>query len=257
MTTAPLSIVLITKNAGHLLAPCLESVDFADEVVLVDSGSEDNTLEIAWKYNARTIHQPWLGFGPQKQFAVERAKHDWVLCLDADERVSSELKISILEILKTTPCKAYEFPRRNRFLGRWLKHGEGYPDYNLRLFHRDHARWSSDPIHEKVITREPVGRLVGDLLHESEQTIADYLNKQNIYTSLQAEALYASGRVASPWRMVSSPVLRFIKFYLLRLGFLDGVPGLIHIAIGSCNSFFKYAKLYAKHRTKPQPARDT
>lgn len=248
MTPTPLSVVLITKNAGHVLKPCLESIDFADEIVIVDCGSDDNTLEIATQYNARIIHQPWLGFGPQKQFAVEKAQHDWVLCLDADERVSTELKMSILEILKKTPCKAYEFPRRNRFLGRWLKHGEGYPDYSLRLFHRDHARWSVDPIHEKVLTQEPVGRLLGDLYHESEQTIADYINKQNVYTSLQAEVMVRSGRTISPWRMVLSPMLRFIKFYFLRLGFLDGVPGLIHIAIGSFNSFVKYAKLYAKQK---------
>jgi hypothetical protein len=134
-------------------------------------------------------------------------------------------------------------------MGRWLRHGEGYPDPNLRLFHRGHARWSDDPIHEHIVTIEPVGRLDGDLLHATETTLADYLAKQNRYTSLQAERLHAQGKRVSAWRLVLSPLARFIKFYFLRLGFLDGVPGLVHIVIGCHNSFMKYAKLMQLSRT--------
>ncbi|MBF0421652.1 MAG: glycosyltransferase family 2 protein [Magnetococcales bacterium] len=243
VTRKPLSVVIITKNAGKVLHPCLQSATFADEVVLVDCGSDDDTLEIARQYQARIIHQPWLGFGPQKRFAVEQARHDWVLCLDSDERISTELQTRIVETLTAPKYKSYLLARRNRFLGRWLSHGEGYPDWVLRLFHRDHATWSLDPVHEKVETNEPVGRLRGDLYHESEQTLADYVTKQNTYTSLQAELIHRSGRRFSPWRMFLNPLSRFIKFYFFRLGLLDGLPGLIHIALGSFASFLKYAKV--------------
>lgn len=240
---ARLSAVLITRNVAPRLETCLESCAFASEIVVVDSGSQDATLDIARRFNARVVQQDWLGFGRQKQFAVGQASHDWVLCVDADERVSDTLRASILKELEAPRFQAYEFPRCNRFLGRWLRHGEGYPDLSLRLFHRAHAHWSDDPIHEKVVASCPTGRLEGDLLHESEGGLADYLAKQNRYTTLQAEALHARGKQAGVARMLLSPPLRFVKFYLFRLGFLDGVPGLIHILIGCCNSFMKYAKL--------------
>ncbi|MEK7816349.1 MAG: glycosyltransferase family 2 protein [Pseudomonadota bacterium] len=238
-----LSVVIITRNAAARLEPCLQSCAFASEIVIVDSGSQDATLDIARRFNARVVQQDWLGFGKQKQFAVAQANHDWVLCVDADERVSDALRAGILNELEAPRFQAYEFARCNRFLGRWLRHGEGYPDLSLRLFDRRHANWSDDPIHEKVVTDAPVGRLEGDLLHESEQGIADYLAKQNRYTSLQAEQMYARGKRAGAGKLLLSPLFRFIKFYFLRLGFLDGVPGLVHVLIGCFNSFSKYAKL--------------
>ena len=244
----PLSVVIITRNAGALLERCLESVAFADEVLLVDSGSTDETLAVAHRRGARVIQHEWLGFGPQKQFAVESAANDWVLCVDADEQVSESLKQSILSALHVPGAMAYTLSRRNRFLGRWLAHGEGYPDWSLRLFHRAHARWSDDPVHEKVLTRGKVGKLAGDLLHDSAESLDRYLEKQHRYTSLQAQRLHAGGRTAGPWQLVFSPVARFIKFYVIRLGFLDGVPGLVHIAIGCMNSFNKYAKLIALNK---------
>jgi glycosyltransferase involved in cell wall biosynthesis len=238
-----LSAVIITRNAAAQLGACLESVRFADEILIVDCGSTDATREIARRHGARVLHQDWLGYGRQKQFAVEQAANDWVLCLDADERVSAPLAHRIQEALRKPERYAYDMPRCNRFMGRWLRHGEGYPDPNLRLFHRGHARWSDDPIHEHVVTTEPVGRLDGDLLHETETTLAEYLEKQNRYTSLQAGRLHAAGKRAGAARLVLSPLARFIKFYFLRRGFLDGVPGLVHITIGCFNSFMKYAKL--------------
>lgn len=241
---APLSAVLITRNAASRLEVCLQSCAWASEIVVVDSGSTDATLDIARRFNARIVPHDWLGFGKQKQFAVARARHDWVLCVDADERVSDALRANILKELEAPRFQAYAFARCNRFLGRWLRHGEGYPDWSLRLFDRRHAHWSDDPIHEKVVTGAPVGRLQGELLHESEDGLADYLAKQNRYTTLQAEALHARGRRACLARMLLGPPLRFLKFYFLRRGFLDGVPGLIHILIGCCNSFTKYAKLF-------------
>ncbi len=244
-----LSAVIITRNAAAQLGECLESVRFADEILIVDSGSTDATRDIAQRHNARVLHQDWLGYGRQKQFAVEQAANDWVLCLDADERVSAPLGHRIQEALRKPDRYAYDMPRCNRFMGRWLRHGEGYPDPNLRLFHRKHARWSDDPIHEHVVTTEAIGRLDGDLLHETETTLAEYLDKQNRYTTLQAERLHAAGKRAGAARLVLSPLGRFIKFYFLRRGFLDGVPGLVHISIGCMNSFMKYAKLMQLSRT--------
>ena len=245
----PLSVTLITRDAAGRLADCLASVAFADEIVVVDSGSIDDTVEFARRHGARVLQHEWLGFGPQKQFAVDAASHDWVLCVDADERVSPELREQIVSELKAPRGFVYAIPRRNRFLGRWLRHGEGYPDWSVRLFHRAHARWGSEPVHEKVVCRSPVLKLSGDLLNDSAETLEKYLDKQNRYTSLQAEAMHAEGRRANALQLTISPVLRFFKYYVLRLGFLDGVPGLVHIAIGCMNSFNKYAKLRALERS--------
>jgi len=244
----PLSVAIITRNAASQLERCLASVAFAEEFVVVDSGSTDGTVEIAARHGARVIRKEWLGFGAQKQFAVDSASHKWVLCVDADESLSPELHEAIVEELKAPRGFAYAIARRNRFLGRWLRHGEGYPDWNVRLFHREHARWGDESVHEKIVTRSPVLRLRGDLLHDSAETLEKYLDKQNRYTSLQAESLRAAGHRANAWQLVLSPLLRFFKFYVLRLGFLDGVPGLVHITIGCMNSFNKYAKLKALER---------
>ncbi|HJU49220.1 MAG TPA: glycosyltransferase family 2 protein [Pseudogulbenkiania sp.] len=246
--SSALSVVLITKNAARQIAACLESCRFADEIVVVDSGSSDDTIAIAKSYNAKVIHQDWLGFGPQKQFAVQQARHDWVLCLDADEWLSLELANEIKELLNNPQAIAYRFPRSNKFMGRFLRHGEGYPDLSLRLFDRRHARWSDHAVHECVIADGPVENLKHDLMHESGEDIALYLTKQNRYTDLQAQALFARGKRVGWPKLVFSPLLRFFKFYLLRQGFRDGVPGLVHISIGCFNSYIKYAKLIELHR---------
>jgi glycosyltransferase involved in cell wall biosynthesis len=239
----PITVTIITHNAAAQLADCLTSVGFADEVLVIDSGSTDATVTIAQQHRARVLHQDWLGFGPQKQFAVTQARNRWVLCLDADERVSDALRAAIQAELTAPKFKAYRMARCNRFMGRWLRHGEGYPDWSLRLFDREHARWSDDTIHEKVVTQTPVGTLRGDLLHESETGIGDYLAKQNRYTTLQAQVLHGRGARGSVVKMLLNPVFRFIKFYFFRGGFLDGVAGLVHVSIGCFNTFCKYAKL--------------
>jgi glycosyltransferase involved in cell wall biosynthesis len=250
--TAPpralLSAVLITRNAARSLDACLESLAFADEVVLVDTASEDATREIAAKRGARVIEHAWLGFGRQKQFAISQAANDWVLCIDADERVSPELAREIARALEAPVSPVYRMPRRNRFLGHWLAHGEGYPDWSPRLFDRRQARWSDDAVHEKVLYVATPGTLAGDLLHDSAEDLPTYLEKQNRYSTLAAEQLFARGRSASALELALSPFVRFLKFYVLRLGFLDGLPGLVHIAIGCMNSFAKYAKLIEMNR---------
>ena len=245
----PLSAVIISKNAATQLGECLASLAFADEVLVVDSDSTDGTAELARAAGARVIAKEWLGFGRQKQFAVEQATHDWVLCLDADERVSDALRASITAELAAPRAWAYDMARCNRFMGHWLRHGEGYPDWSLRLFDRRHARWSDDPVHEKVLANARPARLSGDLLHDSAETLDSYLAKQNRYTTLQAEAMHAAGQRTGVGQLLLSPLARFIKFYVFRLGFLDGIAGLVHITIGCMNSFNKYAKLLALQRT--------
>lgn len=243
----PLSVVIISKNEALVIADCLTSVaGLANEIVVLDSESSDGTREICAAHGARVINADWLGFGRQKNLAVQSACNDWVLCLDADERLTTELCASIRAVMAEPLYSAYRCARRNRFLGRYLRHGEGYPDWNLRLFDRRVAHWSSDPVHEKVICAEPVGDLAGDLLHESAETLEGYLVKQNRYTSLAAVAF--TGKPVSSARLVLSPLLRFFKFYFVRGGFSDGMPGLVHIAIGCFNSFIKYAKIIERQR---------
>jgi glycosyltransferase involved in cell wall biosynthesis len=239
----PLSVAIIALDAAAQIEPLLASVAFADEVVVVDSGSSDATCEIARRHGARVESREWMGFGRQKQHAVSIARHDWVLCLDVDERVSEALARSIRAAMAAQRYRAYRMARRNRFMGRWLAHGEGYPDWTVRLFHRGHASWSNDEVHEAVLTTHEVGRLDGDLMHDSAEDLATYMAKQNRYTSLHAQALYRQGVRAGYGRLLASPLARFIKFYLLRRGFLDGGPGFAHIVIGCNNSFQKYLKL--------------
>jgi glycosyltransferase involved in cell wall biosynthesis len=241
----PLSLVIIARDAAHELADCLASAAFAADAIVVESGSSDDTAAVATRSGARVIVHAWEGFGPQKNFAVAQAGHDWVLCLDADERVTPELEVAIraLFVGAGPAAAAYSIARRNRFLGRWLAHGEGYPDWNIRLFDRRRARWSDDVVHEKVVADGTVAELHGDLLHASAESIDAYIAKQNRYTSAQATAMHARGERASAAQMMLSPAARFVRFYVFRLGFLDGAAGFAHIAIGAFASFLKYAKL--------------
>ena len=239
----PLSVAVIALNAEAQIGEMLASVDFADEVLVVDSGSRDRTAEVAEAHGARVVRREWMGYGRQKQFAVQSAKHDWVLCLDVDERVTPRLARSIGEALAGGRYMAWRMARRNRFLGVWLAHGEGYPDWSLRLFHRAHASWSNDDVHEAVLTTAEVGRLDGDLLHDSAEDVASYMSKQYRYTTLHAEALYRQGVRVGYATLFVNPLVRFFKFYVLKLGFLDGGPGFAHVVIGCNNTFHKYLKL--------------
>ncbi len=243
-----LSAVVIAKNEEAAIGACLDAVAWCQEIVVVDSGSSDRTREIAAARGARVIEHDWEGYGRQKNFAVQQAAYDWVLCIDADEIVTPALRTGIEQALGSPEFKAYELTRCNRFMGRLLRHGEGYPDRIVRLFDRRAARWSEDPVHEKVLTIERVGRIDGDLLHESAETLESYLAKQNRYTTLQAQALFEHGIRPGALRLIASPAYRFFKFYVLRAGFLDGIPGLVHVSIGCFNSFCKFAKLSALWR---------
>lgn len=251
-----LSVTLITKNEATRVKACLDSVvGLADEIVVLDSHSTDNTAELCREYGARVVDADWMGFGVQKDRAVQEARNDWVLCLDADERLSPELAASIRKTLEAPVYTAYRLVRCNRFLGRYLRHGEGYPDWNLRLFNRRYAYWSSDVVHERVISTKPVGMLEGDLLHESADTLDGYIAKQNRYTTLAAQVIEEGEQEVTAVQLLFSPLFRFTKFYLLRGGFRDGVPGLIHIAIGCIGSFLKYAKIRERQENQRSSSR--
>lgn len=259
MPKIPVSAVLIVKNAARELPACLASVGFCAEILVVDSGSTDATVAIAEAAGARVVQSHWRGFGAQKQFAVGQAVHDWVLCIDADERVGERLRQSLLDVFTVSPSPsffAYRCARRNRFMGRYLRHGEGYPDWILRFFDRRQARWSDDAVHEKVLLAggkaNAAGTLQGDLLHDSAESLENYLAKQNRYSTLAADAALAQGKRADIGHLVFSPLLRFIRFYFFRLGLLDGLPGLVHILIGCGASFAKYIKMLdAQRREAP------
>ena len=240
--------MLVVHNAASQLPACLASVPFADEIVVVDSGSSDGTAECAEQHGALVVQREWMGFGRQKQFAVAQSRNDWVLCLDADERLSPELARSICAALESPVAPVYRMRRCNRFLGRWLRHGEGYPDWSTRLFNRKNAAWSDDPVHEKVLYAVTPGSLDGDLLHESAEDLGKYLQKQNRYSTLAAQQLFERGQSAGALQLLLSPFVRFTKFYILRLGFMDGVAGLVHTSIGCIASFMKYAKLIELNR---------
>lgn len=257
MTTIPISAVIITLNEAENIRRCLESVNFCDDIVVVDSGSTDDTCSLAESCGARVIQQQWLGYGPQKRFAVEQAKNDWVLCIDADEVISPELQQSITHIdwqmsdNTLNDIAGFTMPRCNHFMGKPLRYGEGYPDLSLRLFNRLRGQWSEDKVHEGVELTGNSERLQGDLLHFSQETLSQYLEKQNRYTTLQAQALFTRGKRCSASRCFTAPLVRFIKFYVVRRGFLDGAPGFIHIVIGCMNSFNKYAKLLELQQQAP------
>lgn len=242
-----ISLVIITKNEErHLRDTIISCLDLVDEIVIVDSGSTDSTLEIAQAYNAKIYHNEFLGFGSQKNFAIDQSSNDWVLCLDADEKISVELCQNIKKELANPKFDAYILTRRNKFLGKYLGHGAGYPDCGVRLFNIHKARWSDDCVHEHVIVNGVTGDIRGDYLHDSAESLGKYLNKQNQYTSIQADMMVAKNRRFSLAKLLISPTWHFIKYFFIKLGFLDGVPGLVHTLIGSWNSFAKYAKLYER-----------
>jgi len=235
-----LTVTVITKNEENRIGKCLESVAFADEILVVDSGSTDRTVEIARQHGARVIQQAWLGYGRQKQLAVEQAKNDWVFCLDADEWASEKLTKSIIDELARPKFFAYEMPRCNKFMGRWLRHGDGYPDWSLRLFNRNNAHWSDDSVHERVISKVAVGRLTGDLMHASENGLVQYKEKQKCYVKIQATQYSGKNNGFLILRAGFSFLFRFVRLYIWKMGFLDGWPGFVHSYISAWAGFNKY-----------------
>jgi len=229
-----LSVTVITKNEEKRIAKCLESVAFADEILVVDSGSTDRTVEIARQHGARVIQQAWLGYGRQKQFAVDQAKNDWVLSLDADEWLTEELAASVRGVLMDPECYVYRIMRRNLFLGALLKHGEAYPDYVIRMYKKGAASWSSDAVHERVLTDQDVGLVDGELMHDSAQSYEHYLQKQRDYANIKSKRNSYHGIGYA----IAAFLIRFFRAYILKLGCLDGVPGYKHAVASALSTYW-------------------
>lgn len=246
-----LSVVVITRNEAANLRACLASVPFADEIVVLDSGSTDDTMAIARECGARVSQSAdWPGFGPQKNRALALAGSDWVLSLDADERVTPQLADQIRAAMASGAAEAYEIPRLTRFCGRWIRHCGWTPDHVLRLFRRTRAHFSDDLVHERVLTELGTrkGRLTSPLLHESYPTPAHYWRKLEAYSQAWARQQQARGRRTSMARAGAAGVAAFVRSYLLRLGFLDGAMGFAVCTMQAQAAFGKYFALYCLNR---------
>ena len=240
-----LSVAIITKNEEERLGDCLASVAFADDVVVVDAESDDRTTEIAETAGARLFVEPWRGFGPQKQFAIDQCRHPWVLVLDADERVPAETSSEITALLSGDPKHAaYSLPRKNFFSGRWIRHAGWWPDRVVRLFRKDCNRMSEHLVHESLQVGGSVGELVHPIVHLTNRNLRQTMDKVNHYSSAGAEEMFARGETASIMKAVARGGWAFLYNYLFRLGFLDGGQGLVIACTDGINKFLKYAKLH-------------
>ena len=247
-----ISVTIITFNEEENIRECLESVGWADEIVVVDSGSRDRTVHICREYTDRVFIEEWKGYGRQKNMALERATGKWVLSIDADERVTPGLREEIEEILKgrAQDMDGFYIPRKNLFLGRWIRHCGWYPDYTLRLFRKGKGRFVEREVHEAVSVDGKVGYLKNPLEHHTYRSIGDYLKRMDRYSTLSAREMMREGRGAGPLDLLIRPWLTFMKMYLLRLGFLEGYRGLILSILYSIYTFSKYAKLWEMKRGK-------
>ncbi|HET7099698.1 MAG TPA: glycosyltransferase family 2 protein [Terriglobia bacterium] len=224
----PISATIITRNEAANIARAIRSLDCADEILVVDSSSTDETIRIAAELGARTITHPWEGFAAQKSFAVRAARHDWILSLDADEELNEEARAAIEEWKQSTPgVAAYRFARRAQYLGRWILHSGWYPDWKIRLFHRNKARWAGDYVHESVVADGPVETLNGEILHYTCDSLADHRKRIEFYTGLAAQEMYERGQRAGLARRLLAPPWVFFHTYFFKLGVLDGVAGLL------------------------------
>ncbi len=249
LSMQPVSATLITFNEELNIAAALESLSWADEIIVVDSGSRDATLDICRRFTDNIFRRDWTGYVDQKNFAVEQARNDWIFSLDADERSSPELRAEIKELaFDGFSSPGYRIPRVAFFMGRWIRHGDWYPDYQLRLFDRKRGRWSGGSVHESVKLSGKPGRLKGEIYHFTYRSLSDYLRRLEIYSSLAASDHQQNGKSATPLKLLGNPLAAFIKGYLLKRGFLDGVPGLTVAVMGAVSVFFKYAKLHELKR---------
>jgi len=248
-----IAAVVITKNEERNIAACLESLKWVDELIVVDAESADQTVELAKAYTARVHVRPWPGYGPQKNFAMAQATADWVLIVDADERVTDELREEIQALLqKPGPAIAYRIPRRNFYYGCWIQGAGQYPDPQLRLVRRGHGRYNDLPVHEHLEVDGPTGDLRGHLDHLTHPTVASHEMKIERYSSLAAEERIRNSKPEAAWyHLIFNPGWTFVKFYLLRGGFKDGLPGFVVSGFSAAHVLLKYAKLWERAHVAP------
>lgn len=241
-----ITATVITFNEEHNIGGALESLSWADEIVVVDSESTDRTVEIARGFTDRIFVRPWPGYSAQKNFAAGEARHDWIFSLDADERVSPELMSEIEELKsrKEPGPGGFEIARVTFYLGRWIRHSGWRRDYKLRLYDRRRSRWRGDFIHETLETEGRVGRLGGNILHYTVRDASEHHSRMDGYTTLAAEESYSRGKRASLASLLLSPSFLFLRSYIFKLGFLDGVPGLAIARFAAHYEFLKNLKLW-------------
>jgi glycosyltransferase involved in cell wall biosynthesis len=238
-----ISATIITHNEERNIVRALESLRCCDEIVVVDSGSSDRTRELAENFGARVLESPWPGYAKQKNLAAERAAHDWILSLDADEAISEGLEAELWQIKKHGPqFDAYTMPRLAKYLGRWIFHSGWYPDRKVRLYHRERAEWVGDYVHESVKVTGSVGHLDGQLLHYTCDSLAEHLRTMDRYTTLAAEQMVAQKKKITWTRLVLDPPWTFINTYFFKAGFLDGSEGLAIAYMAAFYNFLKYSK---------------
>ncbi len=238
-----ISAAIITYNEERNIARALESLRCCDEIVVVDSGSTDRTVELATKLGARVLDMAWRGYAGQKNYASECCENDWVLSLDADEALSEALEAEIWQIKKNGPeFDAYTMPRLAQYLGRWILHSGWYPDRKIRLFHRQHAKWVGNFVHESVVVEGRIGHLNANILHFTCSSLSEHLRTLDRYTTLAAEQL-VSQKADIGWKELAlDPAWTFVRTYLVQRGFLDGYEGLAIAYMAAFYNFLKYAK---------------
>ena len=238
-----LSVIIITKNETRHIAACLKSVAWADEIIVLDSGSSDDTVAICKTYSAQIYETDWPGFGPQKQRALDKARGDWVFSIDADEQVTPQLKEEIQQAMQSKQFAGYQMPRLSSFCGKQIRHGGWWPDYIIRLFRRESANFLDVPVHEKVLVDGPIGKLKSPLLHDTYQTLEEAIDKMNKYSSLSAKMLFDAGKKSSISKALIKTLWTFVRCYLIKAAFLEGRYGLMLAAVNSQGTFYKYLKL--------------
>ena len=244
MQEIKLSVIIITKNEQDLIRDCLQSISWADEIIVVDSGSTDSTLEICREYTKNiVINKDWQGFGYQKNLALQQATGDWVFSIDADERVTADLKLQIQQAIKAGKHIAYEMPRLAYFLGKEMRHGGWWPDYVLRLFLREQGHFSNDIVHERVIVKDTIGRLNSPLLHHSYTSLEQVLVKNNSYSTAAAIKAHALGKRSSLGKALARAGWTFLRTYIIRAGFLDGKEGFIAALSKTEETYYRQLKL--------------
>jgi len=249
MTRPSVSVAIITFNEEANIRRCLESVKWADEIVVVDSGSTDSTLEICKEYNCRVFNHIWEGYARQKNFAISQTKGEWILSLDADEEVTAELAQEIQSAVSAGRADAYFMPRMNLFLGKWMRHGGWYPDEQLRLFKNGSAEFKLVPLHEHAVLRDQSARashLSNPLRHYTYPTIRDYIERMDRYTEIEVAAIIRQGRL--PKRPMLSVLtafpFKFAETYVYKSGWLDGMHGFIAAMLGATRVFIRQVKLW-------------
>ena len=246
----PVSAIVITKNEADAIADALASLSWADELIVVDSESTDDTVAIARRFTDRVYVRPWPGYVDQKNHAASLATHDWIFSLDADERVTDELRDEIRTLLQSEPTmRGFRMPRVSYYLGRWMRTTDMYPDYQLRLYDRRRARWDGLHVHESVkVETGVVGYLKGELQHYPYKDLSEHLIRMDRYTTLAARQMFEKGKRATRLELLLHPPIAFARNYILKGGFRDGKPGLIISLVNSYYVMLKFAKLWELQR---------